>query len=541
MTTPVHIGSIKQLFLDDHVVDTLDGVVRQFHRPVRYEDNPVIQADKPWERGGGGVYLYGGSVMYDEEDGHFKMWYRTSSPLDSSATSRSKEPEGAYKACYAVSDDGVHWEKPSLGLTDHDGSTHNNILPPAIGGMKQIRRPNLIKDYDDPDPDRRYKMIYMDNFEGKWALSKGFSRDGITWEMNVGVPHAFERPVAPNGVLFGWDARRSEYVHYHRKSGMVPADVDGRLVRKKHAVMRTSSPDFEIWGDTQEVLTPSDTDPPNWSPSHGVDLAGVLYTDDLYVGTVDSGTTYHVEDFPGHLWDPFHRNEFAEYRTELVISRDGVMWRRAAPFWEFMRFGSWGTWDRDHVGLAKPILYNDELFFYYAGSNVSMGSNSPGHPMADVINTVRDGQWMAHAIGLAKMRLDGFVSMDAYQDGGMLTTRPLVFEGDHLQVNVRAPEKPFGDDRFVPSPYGTFDVEILDLAGKPLEPFSLAHCDTFTGDKLRHTVTWNGSPDLTALAGEAVSLRFHQRNAALYAFQFVNENTRQSMANLLAPGARGAP
>ena len=541
MTTPVHIGSTKQLFLDDHVVDTLDNVVRRFHRPVRYEDNPVIQADKPWERGGGGVYLYGGSVMYDEEDGHFKMWYRTSSPLDSSATIRSKEPEGAYKACYAVSDDGVHWEKPSLGLTDHDGSRDNNILPPAIGGMKQIRRPNLIKDYDDPDPDRRYKMIYMDNFEGKWALSKGFSRDGITWEMNVGVPHVFERPVAPNGVLFGWDPRRSEFVHYHRKSSMVPADVDGRLVRKKHAVMRTSSPDFETWGDTQEVLTPSKSDPANWSPSHGVDLAGVLYTDDLYIGTVDSGTTYHVEDFPEHLWDPFHRNEFAEYRTELVISRDGVMWRRAAPFWEFMRFGSWGTWDRDHVGLAKPILYNDELLFYYAGSNVPMGSNSPGHPMADVINTVRDGQWMAHAIGLARMRLDGFVSMDAYQDGGTLTTRPLVFEGDHLQVNVRAPEKPFGADRFPPTAYGTFDVEILDHAGRPLEPFSLARCDTFTGDKLRHTVTWNGSPDLSALAGETVSLRFHQRNAALYAFQFANEDTGQSMANLLAPGARGAP
>lgn len=541
MTAPIHIGSTKQLFLDDHAVDTLDNVVRQFHRPVRYEDNPVIQADRPWERGGGGVYLYGGSVMYDEEDGHFKMWYRTSSPLESSATRRSREPEGGYKACYAVSDDGLHWEKPSLGLTDHDGSKDNNILPPAIGGMKQIRRPNLIKDYDDPDPDRRYKMIYMDNFEGKWALSKGFSRDGITWEMNVGVPHAFERPVAPNGVLFGWDPRRSEYVHYHRKSGMVPADVDGRLVRKKHAVMRTSSPDFENWGDTREVLTSSESDPANWSPSHGVDLAGVLYTDDLYVGSVDSGGTYHVEDFPDHLWDPYGRHEFGEYRNELVHSRDGVSWSRSAPFWEFMRPGAWGTWDRDHVGLAKPILHNDELLFYYAGSNVPMGSNVTGHPMADVINTERDGQWMAHAIGLAKMRVDGFVSMDAYQDGGTLTTRPLTFEGNHLQVNVRAPEKPFGADRSPTTPYGTFDVEILDLAGRPIGPFTLAHCDTFTGDELRHTVTWNGSPDLAALAGETVSLRFHQRNAALYAFQFVNENAGQSPANLLAPGAKGAP
>ena len=167
------------------------------------------------------------------------------------------------------------------------------------------------------------------------------------------------------------------------------------------------------------------------------------------------------------------------------------------------------------------------------------GSNVPRHPLANVINTVRDGQWMAHAIGLAKMRVDGFVSMDAYQDGGTLTTKPLVFDGERLEVNVRAPERPFGAERNPPTPYGTFAVEILDHAGKIIEPFSAERCDTFTGDELRHTVTWNGSPDLAALAGETVTLRFHQHNAALYAFQFVRPDTRQSPANLHAPGAKG--
>ena len=58
-------------------------------------------------------------MLNDEEDSHFKMWYRTSLPLDGSDTRRSREPEGGYKACYAVSDDGVHWEKPSLGLAEY--------------------------------------------------------------------------------------------------------------------------------------------------------------------------------------------------------------------------------------------------------------------------------------------------------------------------------------------------------------------------------------------------------------------------------------
>ena len=133
-----------------------------------------------------------------------------------------------------------------------------------------------------------------------------------------------------------------------------------------------------------------------------------------------------------------------------------------------------------------------------------MGSNAPGHPLADVINTVRDGQWMAHAIGLATMRVDGFASMDAYREGGTLTTKPLVFNGERLEVNLRAPERPFGVERTPPTPYGTFSVELLDRKGRTIEPFSAVRCDTLTGDELRHTVTWNGSPDVTALAGETV-------------------------------------
>ena len=541
MTAPIEIGSTRQLFLDDRIIDTTDGVVRQFHRPTRWEGNPVIQADQPWECGGGGVYLFGGTVMYDGEDGLFKMWYRTSMPMAASATRALREPEGVYKACYAVSDDGIHWHKPALGLTEFDGSRDNNLLPPSIEGMKQIRRPNLIKDYEEPDPERRYKMLYMDNFKGKWALSKGFSRDGITWRMNVGTPHVFERPIAPNGILFGWDSRRREYVHYHRKSGMASADVDGRRVRRKYAVMRTSSPDFETWGHTQEAMTASETDPPNWSPSHGVDLAGILYTDDLYVGAVDTVAAYHVEDAPPEQWERVYANEYAEYRTELVMSRDGVVWQRAAPFWEFMRPGMWGAWDSDHIGLAKPILYKDDLLIYYSGSNVPMGSNAPGHPLSGVINTIRNGQWMAHAIGLARLRLDGFASMDAYEDGGVLTTKPMVFCGLRLEVNVRAPAAPFGGQPCPASPYGAFDVSILDDAGRPIEGYSSDRCDTFTGDERRHVVTWGGNERIDALAARPIRLRFHLRNAALYAFQFIRDGARQSPANLLSPGARGSP
>ena len=81
MTDNVNINSTRQLFLDDHVVDSMEGVQRRYHRPVRPIDRPVVDADLPWEQGPG-PFLFGGTVIFDEEDRIFKMWYRTSERLE---------------------------------------------------------------------------------------------------------------------------------------------------------------------------------------------------------------------------------------------------------------------------------------------------------------------------------------------------------------------------------------------------------------------------------------------------------------------------
>ena len=535
---PIDVGSRPQLFLDDHVVDSAVDVHRQLHRPARYEGNPILRADMPWEQGGNGVYLYGGTVMFDEEDGVFKMWYRTASvDLDASG-GKSSEVEGAYKACYAVSEDGLRWERQPLGLVEYGGSTDNNMLPPARGTRAHIRRPNLLKDYADPDPRRRYKIAYMDRVDGRWGLCRGYSPDGIHWTMNVGEPSFFARPVAPNGILFGWDPRMRKFAHYHRKSQSVRADVDGRVARSRVATVRSTSEDFSDWGDTREVFWRNETDPPGWSPAHGVDLAAVLYTDDLYVGFVDTCSTHWVEDVPEESWDAY-RSEFPDYRTELLISRDGDDWTRVAPHWEFMRPGLWGTWDSSLVGLAKPIVLDDEILIYYTGSNLPGGVAHADHPQHDLVHKVVDGQRLGFAIGVAKMRRDGFVSMEGYEPTGTLTTRPLAFEGESLLINARAPDRPFGADSPPATPFGRLSVELLDAAGEPLPGFSADDFDAFTGDDVRHVATWNGSDDLGRLGRRPVRLRFNLTNAALYSFRFRGGTEAPTPMNLLAPGARG--
>ena len=173
------IGSTKQLFIDDLVVAASSNVQRQPHRPVRHGP-PVLEADRPWETDGGGVYMYGGSVLFDSEERVFKMWYRASGPISREHGAKGGEDPGGYRACYAVSEDGLEWHKPDLGAAEFGGDTRNNLLPPSADGMQFIRRPNLVKDYDDPAPARRYKMVYMDYVDGAWGLSKAYSPDGIS-------------------------------------------------------------------------------------------------------------------------------------------------------------------------------------------------------------------------------------------------------------------------------------------------------------------------------------------------------------------------
>jgi len=106
------------------------------------------------------------------------------------------------------------------------------------------------------------------------------------------------------------------------------------------------------------------------------------------------------------------------------------------------------------------------------------------------------------SIGLAKMRLDGFVSLDSDSEAGVLTTRSLTFEGSSLRINAEAT--------------GRIAVEVLGEDG-----LRRADCDPFHGDETAHLVTWRGKPDLSNLADRPIRLRFVMRDAKMFSFWFV--------------------
>ena len=120
--TTLRVGRERRLFVDDMILETKRNVVRSLHAPVKHPDNPLFVACRPWEDSS--VHLYG-SVVRDEEDGLFKMWYLAGNrDLDDYANRRL--------LCYAVSQDGLRWQRPELGLHEFMGCWANNIVYPVI-------------------------------------------------------------------------------------------------------------------------------------------------------------------------------------------------------------------------------------------------------------------------------------------------------------------------------------------------------------------------------------------------------------------------
>ena len=106
------------------------------------------------------------------------------------------------------------------------------------------------------------------------------------------------------------------------------------------------------------------------------------------------------------------------------------------------------------------------------------------------------------------LRTDGFVSVKAGYGGGEFTTRPLVFEGDELELN------------YATSAVGSLRVEVQTADGTPVPGLTLDECPETYGDEIEGTISWGESNGLSSLAGQPVRLRFALMDADLYAFRF---------------------
>ena len=123
----------------------------------------------------------------------------------------------------------------------------------------------------------------------------------------------------------------------------------------------------------------------------------------------------------------------------------------------------------------------------------------------------RAGKRHFPAIGLAKVRRDGFISRDAGPAGGSITTRTLRPGGSQIELNATI------------AAGGSLTVEVQDEQGRALPGFAAADCTPVIGDSLRHPVRWGDRRGDDRWPELPLRLRFDLRDASLYGFRFTEE------------------
>ena len=228
---PLRVGRFRQLFVDDRVIADRSNVELSLHQPVKYPGNPVLVPEHPWEAGSVAIY---GTAIYDPQEERFKMWYRA---LDDTCY-----------ACYATSKDGIDWEKPVLNVKPHRGSTANNIV---LGGLEPkfyLDGFAVIKDPDDPDPRRRYKML---TYNGHRRFAAMVSPDGIHWD---GPINRGEQVDTGDVISMYRDTGLGKYVALLKRRH-VDRDAAGREIRKRARLISLSD-DFVAWSPAKWALVP---------------------------------------------------------------------------------------------------------------------------------------------------------------------------------------------------------------------------------------------------------------------------------------------
>ena len=150
----------KFLLIDSRMIEKSENAELCLGKVSKHESNPLFEEEKPWEMRFDNLYA---NVIFDSEEQLYKCWYSPFivdySSKGMTLEERSKDyedPENREMGiCYATSKDGIHWEKPELGLVDYSGNKKNNILWRGPHGA------GIFKDINDPEQARRFKTIFQ--------------------------------------------------------------------------------------------------------------------------------------------------------------------------------------------------------------------------------------------------------------------------------------------------------------------------------------------------------------------------------------------
>ena len=449
----VNIESNKQLLVDDFIIEQMTNVTRELGQVTKENGGKPIFTD-------GRFY---GTVLYDQQ--RFKLWYRK----------HGKEGYGL-----AESTDGFNFTKKA------------NLTGINFAGDFTL---SVETDPHEKDPGHRYKGAY--DAPGM-AAGIAYSADGIRWQLyNNGKPVTHRAADTYNQIF--WDSLARTYRLSTRTDYGTPGG-DGEVRGTRSMTNADLRSDPKNWRLTRQWIFDREGKDEHkrrqvyaktfwiYESVYFLILSVYEYPGDVSEGTTTDNVTRHERDVMNYY---------------IATSRDGSSWDLGWVYkgQPLVPRGPASAFDKDLILPASSIItHKGKHWIYYGGANERHGTPE--------VVFKRD-----HAIGLATLRLDGFIALKAAHKPGTMITKPLTFKGNRLAVN------------FASAATGGLAVEIQDQAGNPIPGFSLADCKEIIGDQLEHQVQWKGA-DISKLAGQTIRLRFVMKSTNLYSFQFQQQKER---------------
>ncbi len=460
--SPREIGSRLELFVDDYLIQRLEGAYLKLHHPR--SAGVALRFDQPWE----GEFSGFPTIVKDGETYH--MYYRGLPPW--------KKGEALVEStCHAVSNDGIHWEKPTAGLIELLGSKKNNAVFKGSGFAPFLdTRPGI------PHSERLKALKGPPRLEVKIGVRAYSSSDGVQWKrMNDGAVYAGDRL----GSIF-WSSAEGQYVQYIRSDD----ERSGKMVR---SISRATSADFLSWSEFE--LMDFGSAPPSQEEQ--------LYT----VGVTPYYRAPHIYPALAARFLPTKRALTEDQCKSLDRHPLGGGCENIADtVFLSARASTSSRIDRTFLqGFVRPGL---------SKSSWTSRTNYPGTGVIPTgegeisIYVQRNYGFKSNWLERLVLRTDGFTSVRAPYAGGELLTRLLTFSGKELVLNYST------------SAAGSVRVEILDESGEPLDGFKLAECPELIGDEIERVVRWNRVSDLSRLRGTTISLRFVLKDVDLYSIRF---------------------
>lgn len=355
------------------------------------KNNPLFIQDMPWE-----IRIDNGypNVIYDSQNQIFHCYYTLfTEDKDTEGTTLQERMERNYRPrmdrvtslAYARSKDGIHWEKPSLGLVDWRGSKENNLL------FRYAHGTGVMLDERETDNQRKFKMVTKVDIPGHGAyMAVGFSKDGIHWGELIPWPEY--NPQADSHNFPFWNEEEKCYMLISRiwKDGIRVTTI-------------SYSQDFIHWSEPTETLRGRGYENQIYSMP-------VFKWKELYLGLASLI----------HEGDRTEKN-FDCVDCELTWSADGKKFDFAAMEQPVVPRGSGhypdGEFDNSCIYASAPVTEGHKIWIYYMGGN---GQHT---------------NFRESSLGRAYWESDKFICWTGKkEERSILTTTTLTLGGDYIEV-----------------------------------------------------------------------------------------------------------